>query len=264
MFAHQVIEALRRMEEAYSRAKIDPIIGSIREAHKFHFGSVERLPLHDDDVLNVWSLAKTYWQLPYKTCWFDFTALGEETGVVFKVAYLVMGDGNEMVLLVFTGKSALWFWSAGFIMTRVQSGECPYKMDSFGIPIWGALDKEHREDTYGHCNDVLRLLILLNCKNVLRQNNKPSERLNKKRRVQGRQELFSYHVLKLHLSGDRQSVILGQAGPKKRIHFCRGHFKQYTAERPLLGKHVGLYFWPAHIRGRNINGVVMKDYIVEP
>jgi len=48
-----------------------------------------------------------------------------------------------------------------------------------------------------------------------------------------------------------------------RVHLCRGHFKQYTADHPLLGRHVGLYVWQPHVRGKNKDGVVMKDYNVQ-
>ena len=104
-------------------------------------------------------------------------------------------------------------------------------------------------------------LLLLNCKNISTEKIDPPAKLNKKRRKSGKPELFSYHVLKLNMpSPKRASTKSGEPQFHKRIHFCRGHFKEYTAENPLFGKHVGLYWWPAHVKGQNREGIVLKDY----
>jgi hypothetical protein len=44
------------------------------------------------------------------------------------------------------------------------------------------------------------------------------------------------------------------------FHFCRGHFKTYTEEKPLFGKYVGDFWWDAHARGSIKKGLVTKDY----
>ncbi len=57
----------------------------------------------------------------------------------------------------------------------------------------------------------------------------------------------------------------GQAqsrGLRHALHVCRGHFKTYTEDAPLLGRHVGTYWWPAVVRGRATEGRVEKDYRV--
>lgn len=43
-------------------------------------------------------------------------------------------------------------------------------------------------------------------------------------------------------------------------HRVRGHFKTFTAERPLMGQHVGTYWWGWQVRGKKENGVVVSDY----
>jgi hypothetical protein len=50
------------------------------------------------------------------------------------------------------------------------------------------------------------------------------------------------------------------------LHTCRGHYKCYGPEwgtKPLFGKYVGRFFWHAHARGNEKNGVVDKDYAVD-
>jgi hypothetical protein len=105
-------------------------------------------------------------------------------------------------------------------------------------------------------------LVLLNCKNVGTEKVEIDMALNKKRKKLGRVPLFSYYTLVLKPVGKRQKSI-----PKhlweNRIHFQRGHFKVFTEEHPLFGKHVGCFWWQPHIRGRNTNGIIMKDYKIE-
>jgi hypothetical protein len=48
-----------------------------------------------------------------------------------------------------------------------------------------------------------------------------------------------------------------------RIHFQLGHFKTYTAEKPLFGHITGRFWWQPHVRGKNKDGIVMKDYVVD-
>ena len=43
-------------------------------------------------------------------------------------------------------------------------------------------------------------------------------------------------------------------------HMCRGHFRTYTAERPMLGKHVGTFWVEMHARGSTKRGQIVKDY----
>lgn len=48
----------------------------------------------------------------------------------------------------------------------------------------------------------------------------------------------------------------------KALHFVRGHFHEYTADKPLFGRDglVGKFFIAMHTRGNANNGVVVKDY----
>lgn len=107
-------------------------------------------------------------------------------------------------------------------------------------------------------------LLLLNCKNITAEINSPDLALNKARRKRGKQELFSYKTLKISLPSDKTNLHENnqQAEEHNRIHFCRGHFKEYTADKPLFGKITGLWWWQPHVRGQNKDGIVMKDYEV--
>lgn len=63
----------------------------------------------------------------------------------------------------------------------------------------------------------------------------------------------------------RQLPAEGQGtGPRQALHFVRAHFKEYSAESPLFGKHVGRYFWGMHAAGSRAQGEVVKEYRVKP
>ena len=47
------------------------------------------------------------------------------------------------------------------------------------------------------------------------------------------------------------------------VHLVRGHFKTYTAERPLFGKLIGTYWWSWHGRGDEQHGTVDHEYVVK-
>jgi hypothetical protein len=54
----------------------------------------------------------------------------------------------------------------------------------------------------------------------------------------------------------------GESDVERALHICRGHFKTYTEDNPLFGKHTGTYWWPMHVRGNEDAGEVNKSYRV--
>lgn len=107
---------------------------------------------------------------------------------------------------------------------------------------------------------------LMNCKNVIVEE-QPQTKREKRMAVHDAAKgklTFRYHLLKVrkankvydleHSSSDRGEYA---------THICRGHFKTFTDESPLLGKHVGTYWWESHVRGRDNDHVVDKDYEVQ-
>ena len=49
---------------------------------------------------------------------------------------------------------------------------------------------------------------------------------------------------------------------KRALHICRGHFKTFTSDAPLLGRFTGTYWWTPQVRGSKSAGTVIKDYRV--
>lgn len=113
---------------------------------------------------------------------------------------------------------------------------------------------------------LLFSLCFMNCRNVQKEAVEPPRELQRKRSKKGQKPLVRYHVLKLHPDHPvtrRASQGEREALSHNALHICRGHFKHYTAERPLLGKHAGTFWWPAQVRGRSHAGIVLKDYEIE-
>jgi len=110
------------------------------------------------------------------------------------------------------------------------------------------------------------ILLLLNCKNISTQTTYPSEKLNKKRRKNNKPELLTYKTLfiniirKTKLDTGKEHIRKTTTESLTRAHLCRGHFKHFTKEKPLMGKHVGVYWWDAQLRGDKTAGKIIKDY----
>ena len=111
---------------------------------------------------------------------------------------------------------------------------------------------------------ALLTLCFMNCKNVAVEKREPDAKLSRAFQRRHGTPLTRYHVLDI----DPMRKILKDEGGsettglKQALHICRGHFKTYTAERPLLGKTTGTFWWPMHVRGTTEAGVSVKDYRV--
>ena len=56
---------------------------------------------------------------------------------------------------------------------------------------------------------------------------------------------------------------ISQNGLKRALHICRGHFSEYSEEKPLFGKYAGRFWIPSHVRGTTESGQVIKDYRIK-
>lgn len=106
-------------------------------------------------------------------------------------------------------------------------------------------------------------LTFINCKNVPRKRVDPPARIVKAAAKRNRSHT-SYHVLDI---GPMQRTLAtegrsGEVGVQRALHVCRGHFKTYTKDAPLLGRAVGTYWWGPQVRGSAAAGISEKDYRV--
>lgn len=107
---------------------------------------------------------------------------------------------------------------------------------------------------------ALRILSIINCKNIELVTNTPSKKLNKKRIKKKKLPLCSYYTLAIKPVGKKSNEQASQGLWNNRVHICRGHFKTYTKEKPLFGTTVGRFWWQPSVRGNSKEGMIVKDY----
>jgi hypothetical protein len=132
-----------------------------------------------------------------------------------------------------------------------------------------AIDEEIRNHHLFVIRDALfpalMAISFMHCKNVVRKTMEPKEHGRfKKKENRHRKPEHSYVVLEIEpLKAILESEGMAETqGLEKALHVCRGHFKTYTPDAPMFGKHVGSFFFAEHIRGSGKSGTITKDYVV--
>ncbi|MBA3073843.1 MAG: hypothetical protein FP831_09620 [Anaerolineae bacterium] len=109
-------------------------------------------------------------------------------------------------------------------------------------------------------NTVFYALGLLNCKNIITiERGGPPIGIKRNRH---RKWTHRHYVLQIRTMREVTKIEHDGESINSEIsfHFCRGHFKTYSAEKPLFGKFIGDFWWDAHARGSIKKGIVTKDY----
>jgi hypothetical protein len=118
----------------------------------------------------------------------------------------------------------------------------------------------------GYMLPILFALTFLNCRNVVHEECAPSKRFSRAHERRTGAPLTTYKVIKINLN--ESQVIRDRPdgehqGGTMPLHICRGHFRQYTEDKPLFGNYVGPVWIPMHARGRASAGEIVKDYELE-
>jgi hypothetical protein len=113
---------------------------------------------------------------------------------------------------------------------------------------------------------VLFALSLMHCRNVEIRTVEPDSGASRAHRRRHRHRLVRYQVLDIEPMRrilDRAGATDPTAGGLRRaLTICRGHFKTFSPDAPLFGKHTGQFWWAPHIRGNPDAGIVVNDYRV--
>lgn len=106
---------------------------------------------------------------------------------------------------------------------------------------------------------------LTHCNNVELSEDSVPDPVQKKRRDSGKDPGMTFKCLELdHIKEkSRTESSSDESEIDRALHICRGHFKEYTEDNPLFGKHTGTYWWPMHVRGSKDAGEVKKSYKVQ-
>jgi hypothetical protein len=297
MYAHKVLESYFYMLEKTGCSLHDIInhpIYRVKESVKYHFDDIESI--RDMTAREVALFSGEYGRdlrLPFKTCWFDYvkenkkkvgallTEIGE--GTVHIEVYLTIPEctiGKRDLFVpnpyeVFVG---LDNETHAFIESINRIAGKDYKVFQRKINeniylSWGKSDqgdaeepKEYYDEMIQEIKNINACMLLLSCKNIKAESVPPVEKLNKKRRKKGKQDIMDYKTLRLVLPRQQRYANSGGSGEGSqqatRLHLCAGHFKSYTQDAPLFGKHTGRFWWQPHVRGDKDVGQVNKEYAV--
>lgn len=98
---------------------------------------------------------------------------------------------------------------------------------------------------------------LMNCKNVQLSEHESEVPIGRRQRRRNKGVTYRTIDIPGHTTGIGGTSTGDQSMPMHRV---RGHFKTFAPEAPLLGQHVGTYWWGWQVRGHKKNGSVVSDY----
>lgn len=202
--------------------------------------------------------------LPFENMWiersasFTFENGTECVGIASLVRGTELGHASEIFLATDAGimqmqmQLVIRHSSAGdiesVVVSDLKSGEV-YRAESYEFSTCVQLSI-----------GSLTAIGLMNCKNVRTERiERPARQPKKSRRK--RSAKLDYHTIVLPGSAGSGAGSAGSADLPR--HMVRGHFKTYTDEFPLMGRHTGTYWWGHHVRGDAKHGIAVTDYRVE-
>lgn len=127
-------------------------------------------------------------------------------------------------------------------------------------PHSGITEQGIDDTTHVLFSSATSVAALLSCKNIHVKVQDHPGAVQSKRVKRGKLPLYQYHTLEVSQSSTaHHSDSSLTANGDVALHWVRGHFKRYTADNKLFGKHTGLYWWQPHVAG-TAERVVEKDY----
>lgn len=113
------------------------------------------------------------------------------------------------------------------------------------------------------------VLNLMGCKNVIGQDLVVAEALKKARQRRNKPPLTTYKTLVITLPKTGKTIPLNthaavkEASESRALHDVAGHYADYR-EKGLFGRYKGVFWIPAHARGTEEAGQVVKTYEAKP
>jgi len=289
MFAHQVLEQIEMQASHIKRTKrnelpddqgghyfrlIVELPDVIRSSFKFHIESYKKTRETFQHLAGsrLFFDNSEFIKMPYDMIWLDYIVdefgnpSPDEVSVSKRAILAIKADNYDDVLFMYSfHKYNEWILSP--VAYRIIIGRHAYDGSGNIKPIQLADIPDFNvqkaiDDDVVDMNTLSNFLMLINCKNIKGVTVPAPERLNRKRLAKGRVPIFTYKVLNVVIPKSKSKSNPTSSGETVRLHFCRGHFKMYTKDKPLFGKHVGLYWWQPHVRGDAGKGFVEKDYNV--
>lgn len=211
--------------------------------------------------------------LPFKHCWFEFR--GAREGFDYGILASNTEDLECLRIAVFvkTKTSPMFLF---YEVTPTSDGRVGFvtsmgKEDTFWSKYFPVIDidPEHidldpsmRQSYWIPLYTFAYALMFLGCKNVVSVAHVMDSKLIRASVRRGKVFTVKHYTLAIDVMKKvlRSEGEVETKGLLHAFHVCRGHFKTYTQEKPLMGKVAGTFFWHAHAKGSKSAGVVHKDY----
>lgn len=169
-------------------------------------------------------------------------------------------DNIPMLSNFFFGNVDLCFQNLNFIKDLVINDQC---LQAKIQPPKENITESCRQMAYTTGYLAFLAIRLLNAKNIGTKTHKPTRSQRKKHPGS---KIFEYKTLTIVRPGQKEKSNGDQGAPQvvglTPLHFCQGHFKTFTEEKPLFGKVVGEFWWSPQMRGNAKNGIIEKEYKV--
>jgi hypothetical protein len=215
---------------------------------------------------------------PFAACFLEYSTPGE---VPDRAGWLAMNSPLEFVrtpipeeskyciTMHFVAMVERQIYVSGFMvdvpLDKDGNPFCAYA--SFALNISDCLPEEEvqkYQDLYTpHIGVPLNAFSFMNCKNVSTRVEDPHHEINRERRRHNRLPFAKYHVIQIEPNTRTTRTTPEEpTGIKRSLHICRGHFAEYTEEKPLFGRVAGRFWIPQHERGSIEIGTVTSDYLI--
>jgi hypothetical protein len=209
-------------------------------------------------------------RLPYKVTWMEY---GFKTPDHDRTGVLCVEESKEIIclyLFVAFGHNRVMLICGTRLFLDSQGG-----WDGTAATFWPMITKDDSDASADAAlNDVQRLvwpvlysLKLLNCKNIT---SLPSREWHVEKRAcrglgvkQGHLVVFRTLHLKLPKKRTVPFSTLVSKEAQYALHSVAGHFKTYTADKPLFGRLTGRWWWHDFMKGDKKFGTIEKDYQID-
>lgn len=108
--------------------------------------------------------------------------------------------------------------------------------------------------------DGLSAIGWLNCRNIGTEEVNRSGNIKRRKPNRNKATSLNFHTINLPGTPSTPSGEPGNKTGNTALHMARGHFKTFTEDAPLMGKHVGTYWWGWQVRGNPERGQTVTDY----
>jgi len=276
MFANQILESITAHNEKFFAISKSWIIDCLKSSVKFHLGEFS------DSINNIMvklsgSPLFQNVALPYPKTLLTYTQSQDHINEdkyekSSKCGILAIQRDKERILIIqfpFYDEKRIWLAPLYGLEYSIDKCNIINVIKEEELVRRGGGKSLSDDQLREYCKQIQSeasvfhvFLALLSCKNIVEETIYPPNKLNKSRIRKGKLPIYDYKVLNIQVPSVKYKSNFTDSEALERlhrVHLCRGHFKEFSKESPLFGKHIGRYWWQPIVRGKG-DGMINKDY----